>query len=75
MSDNNVSNIEPLDTFNRFAVTSHENQVIIMGRVGGLLEIENALILAAWLIMAAELAGNENAAAITLATYQAIRET
>lgn len=65
----------PLDTSNVFAVTAHEGEVIVLRKVGRVLSPEVALQLAAWLIVAVEMTGKDDALEVTVATVKAVIAT
>ena len=64
-----------LDTLNQFAVTAKDSKVLILGlvRVPRYLTVDEALQLAAWLIVGAELAGADHSLEVAAATVEAIR--
>lgn len=64
--------VEPLETFNRFLVTAKDEQVLMLLSPAPKFAPEEALQLAAWLVVGAELAGYEHPLEKTVATVKAI---
>lgn len=66
---------EHIATFNFCGITAHDGRVLQLLSHGGTLDPEDAVRLAAWLIVGAELAGYERSAQHTIALVERIRNT
>ncbi len=66
--------VPPLDTANLNGITAHQGKVVCL-RLSTSMTSDEALALAAWLIVAAELNDHRNPLATVMATVDAIRNT
>lgn len=66
---------KPLSTWNEWFITAKDDRVVMQHRPGFILQPEEAIRLAAWLVMGAELAGKNDALEVTIATFYAVRST
>lgn len=70
-----VEKAAPLETLNEWMMTAKNDVVVVQRRISPLLQPEEAIRIAAWLIVCAELADFPRALEVAVATAQAIRNT